>query len=185
MPHEEVNQSSGLQIVVNGLPWAWTWKELKELFVDTGAIERADVVYGRDGRRWEQHAGGCSVWGGGVRGRAVSCGAGKGVPRQHRCWCGAWVGGCYQHAEYDAGVAASCLPSPSPTLPLLCPPPPAAAAAAVAMAPCATRLRRRPPLPSSSSTATTWRAAACRSSSTSLHERRRRASLGPGSHQCL
>lgn len=48
---EEVNQSSGLQIVVNGLPWAWTWKELKDLMAGTGNIVRADVVYGRDGRR--------------------------------------------------------------------------------------------------------------------------------------
>jgi len=48
---EEVNQSSGLQIVVNGLPWAWTWKELKDLMVTAGGnIVRADVVYGRDGR---------------------------------------------------------------------------------------------------------------------------------------
>jgi RNA recognition motif-containing protein len=37
--------------VVNGLPWAWTWKELKDLVAGTGEIERADVVYGRDGRR--------------------------------------------------------------------------------------------------------------------------------------
>lgn len=28
---EQVSQSSGLQIVVNGLPWAYTWKELKDL----------------------------------------------------------------------------------------------------------------------------------------------------------
>jgi len=47
---EEVNESSGLQIVVNGLPWAWTWKELKDLVAGSGDIERADVVYGRDGR---------------------------------------------------------------------------------------------------------------------------------------
>lgn len=50
-PGEEVNQSSGLQIVVNGLPWAWTWKELKDLMAGAGGnIVRADVVYGRDGR---------------------------------------------------------------------------------------------------------------------------------------
>jgi hypothetical protein len=48
---EEEVQSSGLQIVVNGLPWAWTWKELKDLMAGTGNIVRADVVYGRDGRR--------------------------------------------------------------------------------------------------------------------------------------
>lgn len=40
------------QIVVNGLPWAWTWKELKDLMAGAGGnIVRADVVYGRDGRR--------------------------------------------------------------------------------------------------------------------------------------
>ena len=37
--------------MVNGIPWAWTWKELKDLLAETGNIERADVVFGRDGRR--------------------------------------------------------------------------------------------------------------------------------------
>lgn len=47
---EQANESSGLQIVVNGLPWAYTWKELKDLLAGTGNIVRADIVYGRDGR---------------------------------------------------------------------------------------------------------------------------------------
>ena len=42
--------TSGLQVVVQGLPWAYTWKELKPLFEEYGDIERADVVIGRDGR---------------------------------------------------------------------------------------------------------------------------------------
>ena len=35
---------------MQGLPWAYTWKELKPLFEEYGDIERADVVIGRDGR---------------------------------------------------------------------------------------------------------------------------------------
>lgn len=39
-----------LQVVVQGLPWKYTWKELKPLFEDCGPIARADVMFGRDGR---------------------------------------------------------------------------------------------------------------------------------------
>jgi RNA recognition motif-containing protein len=35
---------------VQGLPWKYTWKELKPLFEECGPISRADVVFGRDGR---------------------------------------------------------------------------------------------------------------------------------------
>jgi hypothetical protein len=38
------------QIVVRGIPWAYTWKELKDMFAEIGEVERADVVYGEDGR---------------------------------------------------------------------------------------------------------------------------------------
>jgi len=47
---ERVENSSGLQIVVQGIPWSYTWKELKELFAEYGEVERADVVMGADGR---------------------------------------------------------------------------------------------------------------------------------------
>lgn len=43
-------ESSGCQIVVHGLPYSYTWRELKDMFEGMGTIERADVVYGRDGR---------------------------------------------------------------------------------------------------------------------------------------
>ncbi len=39
-----------LQIVVQGIPWGYTWTELKEMFADVGSIERADVAMGSDGR---------------------------------------------------------------------------------------------------------------------------------------
>ena len=39
-----------LQIVVQGIPWKYTWKELKPLFEGCGDIKHADVVFGRDGR---------------------------------------------------------------------------------------------------------------------------------------
>lgn len=43
-------ESTGTQVVVHGLPWSFTWKELKPIFENCGTIVRADVVYGRDGR---------------------------------------------------------------------------------------------------------------------------------------
>jgi RNA recognition motif-containing protein len=43
-------ECSGTQVVVHGLPWSYTWKELKPMFEGCGTIVRADVVYGRDGR---------------------------------------------------------------------------------------------------------------------------------------
>jgi RNA recognition motif-containing protein len=45
-----VDQSSGMQVVVQGIPWSYTWKELKAIFEDCGPISRADVAYGRDQR---------------------------------------------------------------------------------------------------------------------------------------
>jgi len=42
--------AAAAQIVVQGIPWSYTWKELKELFAEYGEVERADVVMGADGR---------------------------------------------------------------------------------------------------------------------------------------
>ena len=39
-----------MQVVVQGIPWKFTWKELRPMFEECGAIDRAEVVYGRDGR---------------------------------------------------------------------------------------------------------------------------------------
>ncbi|GIL43820.1 hypothetical protein Vafri_1422 [Volvox africanus] len=47
---EGTGESSGLQIVVQGIPWAYTWRELKDMFAEIGSVERADVVTGYDGR---------------------------------------------------------------------------------------------------------------------------------------
>lgn len=48
---ERTGESSGLQVVVRGIPWSYTWKELKDMFTEFGAdVDRADVVYGDDGR---------------------------------------------------------------------------------------------------------------------------------------
>ncbi|KAG2501832.1 hypothetical protein HYH03_000331 [Edaphochlamys debaryana] len=49
-PPEGTGESSGLQIVVQGIPWAYTWRELKDMFAEIGGVERADVVTGYDGR---------------------------------------------------------------------------------------------------------------------------------------
>jgi hypothetical protein len=47
---EREGETSGLQVVVQGLPWAYTWAELKDMFSDIGDLERADVQIGHDGR---------------------------------------------------------------------------------------------------------------------------------------
>lgn len=47
---EQTGESSGLQIVVQGIPWAYTWRELKDMFAEVGGVERADVATGNDGR---------------------------------------------------------------------------------------------------------------------------------------
>lgn len=49
-PPAQTGESSGLQIVVQGIPWAYTWRELKDLFAEMGDVERADVATGYDGR---------------------------------------------------------------------------------------------------------------------------------------
>lgn len=46
---EPAAESSGLQIVVQGIPWKYTWKDLKALFEEF-PVDRADVVKGSDGR---------------------------------------------------------------------------------------------------------------------------------------
>lgn len=49
-PPERTGESSGLQVVVQGIPWSYTWKELKDMFADIDGLDRADVVSGSDGR---------------------------------------------------------------------------------------------------------------------------------------
>lgn len=39
-----------VQVVVHNLPWNTTWQQLKDAFVDTGMIERADVIIDSSGR---------------------------------------------------------------------------------------------------------------------------------------
>ncbi|KAL3157351.1 hypothetical protein ABBQ32_011834 [Trebouxia sp. C0010 RCD-2024] len=46
----EGDGSSGMQVVVQGIPWKYTWKELRPMFEECGPIDRTEVVYGRDGR---------------------------------------------------------------------------------------------------------------------------------------
>lgn len=37
-------------MVVHNLPYSYTWRELKDMFQDNYAVERADIVHGNDGR---------------------------------------------------------------------------------------------------------------------------------------
>lgn len=39
-----------MQIVVQGIPWAYTWKELKDVFIEVEGVDRADIAIGYDGR---------------------------------------------------------------------------------------------------------------------------------------
>ena len=43
-------EPSGFQVCVQGIPWAYTWAELKDLFAEIGGVERADVMQAPDGR---------------------------------------------------------------------------------------------------------------------------------------
>lgn len=43
-------QSSGFQVVVHGIPYAYDWRDLKDMFNDEFAVDRADIVTGQDGR---------------------------------------------------------------------------------------------------------------------------------------
>ncbi|GAX82342.1 hypothetical protein CEUSTIGMA_g9771.t1 [Chlamydomonas eustigma] len=47
---ERTGESSGLQVVVQGIPWSYTWQDLKDLFTDIDNIEHADIAMGNDGR---------------------------------------------------------------------------------------------------------------------------------------
>jgi hypothetical protein len=38
------------QICVQGIPWKYTWQDLKTLFEPVGEVERADVMQAPDGR---------------------------------------------------------------------------------------------------------------------------------------
>ncbi|KAK9822639.1 hypothetical protein WJX81_002257 [Elliptochloris bilobata] len=49
-PPERQGESSGLQIVVQGISWKAREEQLRELFGEIGEIESASVVMGRDGR---------------------------------------------------------------------------------------------------------------------------------------
>lgn len=46
----DTSKSSGLQVVVQNLPWSLTSQELHEMFAPCGPIVSAEVVAGRDGR---------------------------------------------------------------------------------------------------------------------------------------
>lgn len=43
-------EPSGFQVCIQGIPWSYTWKELKELVAECGEVERADVMTSPDGR---------------------------------------------------------------------------------------------------------------------------------------
>ena len=39
-----------LQVIVQGLPFAYAWQDLKDLFKPIGGVLQADIVLGQDGR---------------------------------------------------------------------------------------------------------------------------------------
>lgn len=36
--------------MIQGIPWAYTWRELKDMFAEVGGVERADVATDYSGR---------------------------------------------------------------------------------------------------------------------------------------
>lgn len=70
------------QIVVQGIPWSYTWKELKDIFAEYGDVERADVVTGNDGRSRVGADGVGCVWVGGAGNGAAGVGA-EGLSRSN------------------------------------------------------------------------------------------------------
>jgi hypothetical protein len=69
------------QICVQGIPWKYTWQDLKGLFEPVGEVERADVMQAPDGRS-KARGGRAGVGGGGVgaggRAAAAALQAGRG-----------------------------------------------------------------------------------------------------------
>lgn len=56
--------------MVQGIPWSYTWKEVKDMFAPVGDVERADVAIGHDGRsrvRSRGEGAWCRGWGKGAR----------------------------------------------------------------------------------------------------------------------
>lgn len=43
-------EPSGFQICVQGIPWKYTWKDLKDMFQEIGEVAHADVMFSQDGR---------------------------------------------------------------------------------------------------------------------------------------
>eukprot|EP01024_Parvocaulis_polyphysoides_P022643 TRINITY_DN20_c0_g1_i1.p3 TRINITY_DN20_c0_g1~~TRINITY_DN20_c0_g1_i1.p3 ORF type:complete len:222 (-),score=55.25 TRINITY_DN20_c0_g1_i1:1579-2244(-) len=43
-------RGSGLQVVVHGLPWRYTWKDLKDMFNEIGQVDFAEVMMDDQGR---------------------------------------------------------------------------------------------------------------------------------------
>eukprot|EP01026_Neomeris_dumetosa_P001542 TRINITY_DN103824_c0_g1_i1.p1 TRINITY_DN103824_c0_g1~~TRINITY_DN103824_c0_g1_i1.p1 ORF type:complete len:222 (-),score=55.45 TRINITY_DN103824_c0_g1_i1:779-1444(-) len=48
--HNDGGGGSGLQVVVHGLPWRYTEKDLKDMFSEIGEVESADVMIDDQGR---------------------------------------------------------------------------------------------------------------------------------------
>lgn len=126
---------------MHGLPWSYTWKELKDLFTAANFtnIVRADIAYGRDGRSRVSstrpggalglcvHGGAAQPWEW-LRVAQVAVGkwVGAAVLRDCSCWA-CWNGWSGQEASRQAVWACSSIavrannraqlssPSPSPS----------------------------------------------------------------------
>ena len=51
-----LTSSCGVQVVVQGIPWAHTDEDLAALFQEVGTVEQASVVYSKDGRSRVRHS---------------------------------------------------------------------------------------------------------------------------------
>eukprot|EP00878_Enallax_costatus_P045574 GHUV01054989.1.p1 GENE.GHUV01054989.1~~GHUV01054989.1.p1 ORF type:complete len:127 (-),score=38.28 GHUV01054989.1:73-453(-) len=67
-----------VQVCVQGIPWKYTWKELKELLAECGEVDRADVMTAPDGRSKVRSSSSSRP-----TGSAVVSVAGRGVQQQY------------------------------------------------------------------------------------------------------
>ncbi|DBB03287.1 TPA: hypothetical protein ACH3X3_010679 [Trebouxia sp. C0006] len=47
---DSLTSGRGVKVIVQGLPFAYAWQDLKDLFKPIGGVLQADIVMGRDGR---------------------------------------------------------------------------------------------------------------------------------------
>ena len=47
---QQLKHQMSVQLIVQGLPFAYGWQDLKDIFKEVGGVVSADIVMGKDGR---------------------------------------------------------------------------------------------------------------------------------------